>query len=450
MKQLILIISICWLSLSLQAQNSLLIAPGSQMVVNGPTQIVLENTRLIQQGTFLAGQSKVIFRGNQATNLSTIDGNTTFYELEIDKTANDLQLLTDIQISQNFIFIQGRLDLNGLQLNLLNSGQILGEDINNYTFSSLTGGELSRQVIYNAPVAEDEGNLGIEITSAANPGQTTIARSHDPFPVGAGSSIDRMYKISPSNNGTLNATIRMYYQDSELNGNDENTLNIFYSTDNGANWSQLAPTTLDATLNYIEISGLDELGWLTASSSITFAVEWLAFNAWVVDEEVRCSWITASEQNSHYFEVEKSRDGFEFESFAYLPARGNSHTHSDYDAVDTQPFPGRSWYRIKEVDLNGTASYSDKVEVNFHGAADFRVFPNPASEQLFVATEAGGDLKLHITISDLIGREVFRNEFQLGRGKHEIALDISDLAVGNYVVRLHTGTRVVQHKLFVR
>jgi hypothetical protein len=132
-------------------------------------------------------------------------------------------------------------------------------------------------------------------------------------------------------------------------------------------------------------------------------VELLSFDAKPVDDNVILNWSTASEINNNYFEVEKSNDGKKFKTFQFVSGAGNSTIQNDYSTVDESPSPGINYYRLKQVDFDGTISYSPIVAVEINSSNVFYVMPNPAIDKLELVFGSSGKENLQLTIYNMQG-----------------------------------------------
>jgi hypothetical protein len=86
---------------------------------------------------------------------------------------------------------------------------------------------------------------------------------------------------------------------------------------------------------------------------------------------VALNWVTLNEFNTDQFILEKSQDGIHFTSFGYVPAAGLSSEERQYAYVDGNPFSGISFYRIKEMDIDGLVHYSHIAQVQWSQGALF-------------------------------------------------------------------------------
>jgi hypothetical protein len=109
--------------------------------------------------------------------------------------------------------------------------------------------------------------------------------------------------------------------------------------------------------------------------------ELLSFSVEEMPENIAINWVTASEKNNDYFNVERSIDGINFTSIAKKNGAGNSTQILNYSFFDDNPFIGMSYYRLKQTDYDGATTYSNTKSVVFNMANGlvFNIYPNPFS-----------------------------------------------------------------------
>ncbi len=106
------------------------------------------------------------------------------------------------------------------------------------------------------------------------------------------------------------------------------------------------------------------------------------FGAHPMGGSVWLNWTTSSEQDNAYFTVERSLDAVDFLPVMQQPGAGNSTGMIRYSALDANPYPGISFYRLKQTDMDGHFAYSPTVVVNAgEGNRTFSVFPNPCTSR---------------------------------------------------------------------
>jgi fibronectin-binding autotransporter adhesin len=171
-------------------------------------------------------------------------------------------------------------------------------------------------------------------------------------------------------------------------------------------------------------------------------VQLLSFAAARQGATVRTTWATASEHNSAYFVVQRSADGRTFADVQQVLAQGTSLLRHDYAAVDAQPLPGTSYYRLRQVDLDGTVAYSAVATVRFTtelGTPTLVAYPNPTAGQRFQVlttglAATGGTVQLH----DNVGRLVLTQAAPAGAAEATIA-PAQPLASGLYLLTWQTA-----------
>ncbi|MCC6541446.1 MAG: T9SS type A sorting domain-containing protein [Flavobacteriales bacterium] len=174
----------------------------------------------------------------------------------------------------------------------------------------------------------------------------------------------------------------------------------------------------------------------STSSATPLPVELLYFKAELIPlAEVATQWATATERNNDHFEVERSIDGILFERIGEMAGQGNAEITHTYTLVDHQPAPGLNYYRLKQVDLDGSSTYSE-VQAVMVEHEEWTVYPNPAHDHVSIKGYEGSlrDLVIH----DAGGRRVPLPQGEARDGR----LDVSTLARGIYIGRL--GDRVIR------
>jgi|GEM_PF-3343526 len=172
-------------------------------------------------------------------------------------------------------------------------------------------------------------------------------------------------------------------------------------------------------------------------------VELVSFTAQLRDSKVQLNWVTASEKNNRGFEVQRSQDGRQFSVVLFKEGRGTTSARTSYDAVDAQPLPGVSYYRLKQIDNDGVFAYSPVVIVQNDGLTKASFFPNPTTGKLTIllpkiqTTDAQ-----RVRILDLTGR-VVREEALPTNGE----VDMSALQAGTYVVTVGSGKQQVTQRI---
>ena len=112
-------------------------------------------------------------------------------------------------------------------------------------------------------------------------------------------------------------------------------------------------------------------------------------------DAVQLSWSTEAEANSDYFSVERSRDGRTFTPVGRVAAAGNSAATAAYGFTDTGLAAGSYFYRLRQVDQDGSFALSEVREVALAGGADLTVYPNPVDDRLRLSADVSGNVRVY-------------------------------------------------------
>jgi hypothetical protein len=363
------------------------------------------------------------------------------------------------QVSKLMTFVTGLVTQNAT-LTILNGGGVSGATDNSHVNGVVTKVGTGA---FTFPVGDATQYRPITMSA---PGSATDVFTAQYIRANVGT----LYPQS-SRDATL-ATIsdQEYWMLNRVNGASNITVTLSWNTNSGTivnmgamhvtGWSTAQSKWKD--LGGVSQTGNASNGTVTSSSPVTqfgaftlasqttmnvLPVQLLSFTASVVNPSlVDLKWSTASEQNSNYFIVERSADGQQYDPIQTVSAAGSSHQVLNYGAKDGRPLKGMSYYRLKMVDLDGAAIYSEVRVVNIESNTELTMFPNPAVDRTFI--ELNDNKALKVTVVDNTGREV------MSIVKPTVAVlpvDVSRLAAGLYfvIIDLEDKTRVTR-KLLIR
>ncbi len=108
-------------------------------------------------------------------------------------------------------------------------------------------------------------------------------------------------------------------------------------------------------------------------------VELGLFNGEIKNNGILLKWLTYSELNNDFFELQRSSDGVRFNSIAKVSGHGTTTEMYRYQYLDDKPFGGWNYYRLKQVDFNGEAAITNTVKFNLSSISNNKVeiIPNP-------------------------------------------------------------------------
>ena len=198
----------------------------------------------------------------------------------------------------------------------------------------------------------------------------------------------------------------------------------WYTTTPGTSWNLDPATDLS-----VKISGDDNL----------VPVELTSFTANANFGVVELQWITATENNNQGFEVQRS-NGSDFETIAFVNGFGTTTESQVYRYSDKSVTVGSYTYRLKQIDFDGTTSYSNEIEVNVPAPAEFALdqnYPNPFNPSTQIAFRLAVDSKVSLKVFNILGQEIATLiNTNLVAGGHDINFDASNLNSGVYLYRI--------------
>ncbi len=225
---------------------------------------------------------------------------------------------------------------------------------------------------------------------------------------------------------------------------------ILYTTNGGASWvTPFSPlssihTTYDITSagGYLFLVGGAGGHVIRTFADPNIPVELTSFSASVSDNDVVLSWATATETNNSGFEIER-KTGSDWESVGFVAGAGTSTQPKSYSFTDANPGVSKVSYRLKQIDLDGTFSYSNAIEVSFNPVT-FNLeqnYPNPFNPATTIRFSIPDDANVKLDIYNASG-ELVQTLINTGmkKGFHSVNFNASGLASGIYLYKIEAGT----------
>lgn len=303
----------------------------------------------------------------------------------------------------------------------------------------------------------------VDRDAASAGGSTAPFWDNDP----ANALAAKTFFVAPGNNSpTGSYTITLYYTEAEIaaweaaTGKNRSVLKIVkvsntpISTVTAGNYTgytieQQAATlgtfgadvTLTATFN-TGFSGFG-VGDPGAPPTILLPMDLMTFEAKRVEKDVQLNWITQNEIDVDYYTLEKSSDGGQFEVINQQSAIGNGRSNdNNYNYLDTRPYVGVNYYRLGQVDVDGTQTYSRVVAINFEEKTQpvITLAPNPAQNNLTVDYNTSEEGTISIEVYDVIGQLMSSStDLPVEKGGNIILLNVREYPNGVYILRVKQG-----------
>ena len=159
--------------------------------------------------------------------------------------------------------------------------------------------------------------------------------------------------------------------------------------------------------------------------STVLGVEWVNFTAINKAKKNQLNWETSSEKSNDYFVIQRSADGEKFVDLGKIKSYGTSTTPQYYSFTDDLPLSNNNYYRLRQIDFDGTESISKTVVVAMPKSGKLKVYPSITSNILNIETSEQGNF----SIFNVLGQQVLN-------GKISPQVDVSLLPKGYFFIKI--------------
>lgn len=200
---------------------------------------------------------------------------------------------------------------------------------------------------------------------------------------------------------------------------------------------------VSALYSQYTIGGFSEF-WLHGMTPTSpLAVNLSSFTTSCEGNNVRIQWTTASEQNSDYFTLERSRDGYNWDVIATVNGVGTTNSTNKYEVTDNAS--SEVYYRLIQTDFDGTSEVFKPVLSNCNPSSnELKVYPNPTNGMFtveLIASESIGEAT--IFIQDISGKIIDERSINVLSGTNNINFEEKHLAPGTYIVSVHVKDKKI-------
>jgi hypothetical protein len=382
--------------------------------------------------------------------------------------ATSPQLLVEDNIAQIEILgqlnlVDGVIDLEAGQMSLGVDASVVNQSQDSYVVATETKGGLIIKGFDNTgyfqfPIGDPDDYTPFTITFNAGThftgGEMVEMQVEDALHPNNSDAdhITRYWNVSIVGfSGAASYDVSYIYTDADVVGNEALLLG---SRHNGG-WTDY--DQVDATNNLLRSStGISQLGYNAFSSgkADVLPIELLAFEGKEAGNAVSLNWTTAVEINNDYFIVQRSIDGEYFEEVGQVMGAGNSYSPLNYTFTDAEPYWGVSYYRLVQVDLDGTENEETPIAVQFTGDrnAQAKVYPNPVrqGQSLNIEVNVASDQEVLVVLLDHFGREVYSKVTLSEKDGMLQGIDASNsLAPGVYFIVASSNNEIYKQKLVI-
>ncbi len=228
-------------------------------------------------------------------------------------------------------------------------------------------------------------------------------------------------------NGTLSSELFEWY--------DFNTGFIAATITGNASYTPTTSSTYYVVVSNLLIKDFTNRSYqlLGCRTAIALPVTWLNTTAVLnTDNTVSLNWETAAETQNKGFEIERSSNAKSFERIGFVAASEQAADVKSYSFIDKMPMSEVNYYRLKQIDNDGTFSYSRIVAAKVQAETALRVFPNPAGDYVMVESD---EIIETIRLISPLGQQI-KTDAPLSKS---VKLSTDGLATGIYFLEISTG-----------
>ena len=414
---------------------------------------------------FDQGEGNIYFVGTGLQTIQTADpgGVEEFYNLTLQKASGNTQVAcAEIAIDNSMSFVSGKL--------LTNSSQVIVFDadasaLNASNLSYVEGPvvkETSNSTVTNFIFPTGKGGIlgPIEITTNTFDGEffsaeyfNTIhpdAANFNTIDLGGVSPVEYWDLDDVLNLGTAaQVTLHWGPQSGISNLNDLKVAHYFSKTPNPSNrWEDEGNTALSGTLS----SGTIRSNIVTSYSPFTIAIvptslplELIRFEVQKEGKTASLNWTVDQEEANTIYSIERSSNGYDFESIGQRLGEGTPNSLLNYQWTDEQPMQGANYYRIR-FDESGVISYSEIKFLNFEFANQISIFPNPCSKNINLQLQFQEATDIDVELVNMLGQVVLERSVSVLNGNLIYSINAENLASGSYILNIKSNGYLYESK----
>ncbi|GJQ33727.1 MAG: hypothetical protein HBSAPP04_25660 [Ignavibacteriaceae bacterium] len=240
----------------------------------------------------------------------------------------------------------------------------------------------------------------------SNPGGT--------LPPGDLTNLGKIYWSVTVNSGTADGTYSFSVDYRNYPGvNNKNTVHLLKRDNETAEWVDLGTPDFVGTGSSTEwmwygLTGFSEFA-IAGGDDNPLPVELANFTAKAKNRTVTLKWETKTEVDNSGFEVQRLDGEGDWKKISFIEGHGTTNSTKYYSFEDTKLPAGKHSYRLKQIDNDGTTSYSDVVEVTIDLPKEFALsqnYPNPFNPSTKVDYQLAADSKVTIELYGITGERV--------------------------------------------
>lgn len=189
----------------------------------------------------------------------------------------------------------------------------------------------------------------------------------------------------------------------------------------------------------------------TPDGSGTLPVKITTFSAKIIEGKVHIDWVTLTEINNDYFNIEKSFDAVNFETIGKIKGNGSSNIPIEYSYVDNNVTNGVVYYRLVQVDIDGSKTESNAIKLDIRDIDNQTIISKISQDmsKINIICNASNQ-PLLIRLLDLSGKVVYSSQINTAQNSNVISIPKYSLPNGMYLLALQTNNNRDTRKLIIQ
>jgi len=283
------------------------------------------------------------------------------------------------------------------------------------------------------------------------------------LPSGVDKTVTKYWNISPTNGAVTTGYYSISIDITGIDGiSDPKKIFLLKRNNSNSEWENLGyPALVDG--NICTWSGLNSFSEFTLGGDINnpLPVQLNSFNAIKGKNEVILKWQTTSEINCFGFEIERfvttanSNNNPEWKSIGFIKGNGSSNSTIDYTYTDNTPVAGVILYRLKQIDTDGSVSYSSEISIEIGAPEEYSIsqnFPNPFNPETVIRYQLPEISQVKLELFNILGEKIKTLiDDEMEPGNYEFKLSLSDITLtsGIYFYRITAGNFTSVKKMVI-
>lgn len=214
-------------------------------------------------------------------------------------------------------------------------------------------------------------------------------------------------------------------------------------------YNQISMNNINLTATRAGV-GEKTLSFGSIDENTILPIELVSFTANCNGRSALIEWTTATEKNNDFFVLERSNDALNFKEIARIAGAGNSIEPISYAYTDFGVRNGDNYYRLVQVDYDGTSTASEIIVANClgtDGEPEVLAYPNPFGDDITLRFENFGNIQATVEVYDMLGRMVHTQKVNCSQNDYEVVLRLAGLSDGTYNVRISAKEFVLNKKV---